>query len=77
MLASVPTPRNLDELRKVRHPAEQALAAAAYIAEREKAISEARRIRDEAVRRYRKNHSLSETAAACGVSVATVKSITR
>ena len=71
------TPRNLDELRSVRDPAERALAAKAYIAQREDAITAARRIRDDAIRVYSEAHSISETAAACGVSPATVKVVKR
>lgn len=70
-------PRSLDELRAVRDPAKQAHAAAAYIAEREEAILTARRIRDAAVRAYAVDHSLSETAQACGVSVSLVKIVKR
>lgn len=70
-------PRNLEELRAVSDPAERAIAAKAYIEAREEAISEARQIRDEAIRAYAKTHSISETAAACGVSPATVKVVRR
>lgn len=70
-------PRTLDELQAVQDPAAQALAAKLYIEQREQAIRDARRIRDAAIRRYSKDHSLTETAAACGVSVATVKVVTR
>lgn len=71
------TPRNLDELRAVKDPIARALAAAAYIAEREQAIETARRIRDDAVREVRKTLSISKTAVACGISEATVKAIKR
>jgi AraC-like DNA-binding protein len=71
------TPANLDELRRVKDPAARALAAAAYIAAREEAIREARRIRDAAIVEYAKEHSISQTAKACGVSESTVKVVTR
>jgi hypothetical protein len=71
------TPRNLQELRAIREPAARALAAKAYIEQREEAIKDARRIRDEAVLEYSETHSLSETAAACGISIGTVKVIRR
>lgn len=70
-------PRNLDEVRAVTDPVARALAAAAYIEARESAIEEARRIRDAAVREVRKTLSISKTAAACGLSPATVKAVTR
>jgi DNA invertase Pin-like site-specific DNA recombinase len=67
----------LDELRAIREPAARAVAAKAYIEQREQAIKEARQIRDDAVRAYSKTHSISETANMCGVSQATVKVIRR
>jgi AraC-like DNA-binding protein len=71
------TPRNLDELRAVKDPARRAQDAAAYIVEREKAIKAARQIRDAAIVEYAKEHSISQTAKACGVSESTVKVVTR
>jgi hypothetical protein len=71
------TPNNLQELRAVPDPATRAKAAAAYIEARETAIKEARQIRDDAIREYSEAHSLAETAAACGVSIATVKVVRR
>lgn len=71
------TPRKLDELRAVADPASRAVAAKDYIEAREQAIREARAIRDDAIRVYARNHSISETAEACGVSPATVKVIKR
>lgn len=71
------TPRNLDELRAIREPAARAVAAKAYIEQREQAIKEARQLRDDAIRAYSETHSISETAVACEVSPATVKVIRR
>lgn len=71
------TPRNLAELRDIRDSAARALAAKDYIEARQEAIREARQIRDDAVRAYAETHSISETAAACGISPATVKVIRR
>lgn len=70
-------PGTLDELRAIRDPAARALAAKAYIERREQAIRDARAIRDDAIRRYSETHSLSQTAAACGVSVTVVKQVKR
>lgn len=43
------TPPNLDALRAIPDPADRAIAAGVYIAEREEAIRVARQIRDEAI----------------------------
>lgn len=66
-------PRNLDELRAVRDPAQRALAAAAYIEQREQAIAEARSVRDDAIRALLGEHGPTKTARMCGVSVSHVK----
>ena len=71
------TLHNLGELLAIRDSAARALAAAEYIAASEQAIRGARRIRDAAILEYSKAHSITETAKACGVSVATVKVVKR
>lgn len=71
------TPRNLDELRAINDPAQRALAAAAYIVEREDAIRKAREIRDAAIKEFAEDHSIAATARACAVSVSTVKVVLR
>ena len=73
----VTAPRTLDELGAITDPAERALAAKAYIEQRQDAVRIARDIRDEAVRTYAQTHSRSQTAAACGVSVTGVKQVKR
>lgn len=70
-------PRNLDELRSVKDPVAQGLAAKAYIEAREEAIREARRIRDTAIRTYLENHGAAATARAFEVSLALVKAVRR
>lgn len=70
-------PRTLDELRSVRDPLAQALAAKSYIERAEDAARQARRVRDAAIREYLKEHGPTETAKACGVSLATVKALRR
>ena len=64
---------NLDELRKVKDPAERARAARDYITAREAAITEARKIRAGAIADLLKDHGVTEVARLCDVSVSTVK----
>jgi len=67
-------PRNLAELRKIRDPIERALAAKAYVAERQDAIRQANTVRDDAIRALLKaGNGVTATARACGVSVSHVK----
>lgn len=67
-------PRNLDELRKIRDHTERANAAAAYIAERESAIRQAREIRDTAIMRLvNSGAGIAATARECGVSISHIK----
>lgn len=70
-------PGTLDQLRAIRDPAKQAQAAKAYIENGEAKLTEARRIRDEAVRALAKSHSKAEVARIAGLSLAMVKIITR
>lgn len=67
-------PKNLAELKKIRDPAERALAAKAYVADRQEAIREANAVRDEAiVGLLTAGQGVTATARACGVSVSHVK----
>lgn len=67
-------PANLDELTAIRDPRDRALAAAAYIDQREKAIAIARGIRDGAIRGLLiKGYGPTAVARMCEVSVSQVK----
>jgi hypothetical protein len=68
-------PRNLDELRAIKDPQELIQAAHAYIEAGETKLSDARKLRDEAVRVLVKKHGLAETARRTGLSQSTVKMI--
>jgi hypothetical protein len=70
---AVTTPRTLDQIRAIKDPAEAGRAIKAYVERIDSKRSEALRFRDELIRRYLATHSISQTAAAFGVSVTTVK----
>lgn len=74
---SVPSPANLDALRAVVDPAERAQAALAYVAARQEAIAEARRIRDAAIRELVDDRGVTATAREVGLSVSQVKAVRR
>jgi len=69
--------RNLDQLREIDNDEQRATAAAEYIAAREKAIGEARQIRDTAIKNMAEKYGSTEAARRAGVSVSTVKAIRR
>ena len=73
------TPRTLDELKAVKDPTARALAAKAYLEQGEEKLSQARRVRDLAIQEVLKDRDLTaaQVAAACGVSVSTVKALKR
>jgi hypothetical protein len=70
---TVEPPRNLDELRAVKAPADRAVAARAYVEQRQEAIRQALAVRDAAIRELLENSGPSEVARLCDVSLSTVK----
>jgi hypothetical protein len=71
-------PANLAALEAINDPAEQALAASAYIAQREQAIETARKIRDRAIfALLMSDQGVTAVARATGMSVAHVRNIQR
>ena len=66
-------PRTLGDLRRISDPIARALAARAYVDQREVAISQALWIRDEAIRELCKHYGPSDVARRCKVSLSTVK----
>lgn len=69
--------RNIDQLRQIGDDEQRASAAVEYIAAREKAIAEARQIRDTAIKNMAEKYGATEAARRAGVSVSTVKAIRR
>lgn len=69
------TPRNLDELRKMRAGPRRIAAADAYIAEHDEAIKEARAIRNSDIREIADEQGSAATARLLGMPLATVKAI--
>lgn len=68
-------PPNLEALHAIKDPAKQVLAAKAYIEAREKAIDQARGIRDAAIRALLAKHGPTQVATMAQVSVSHVKSV--
>ena len=72
------TPRNLEALRSITDPAEQARAAKAYIDERAKAIDEATEYRDAAIAALLLDgHTTGQVAVLTGMSAGHVKAVRR
>jgi len=68
-------PRNLEELRAVSDGVARVRAAQAYLALGEEKLSEARKLRDDAVRALVEEHGPAEAARLTGLSVSSVKAI--
>jgi hypothetical protein len=66
-------PRNLDELRAIKDPEQLVHAATAYIKAGEQKLTDARTVRDKAIKALVKQHGLAETARRTGLSQSTVK----
>ena len=71
-LVTVP---NLQELRRMAPGIERIQAADAYIAEREQAIEEARKLRDADIRTLIELHGPAKAARLAGRSLSTIKII--
>lgn len=67
--------RTLDELRTVTNDEELIAAAAAYIAAGEAKLREARKLRNDAVRRLVVEHGPTRVARLTGMTLANVKAI--
>lgn len=71
-------PPNLDVLRHIPDPVERAVKALAYIAERKNALTEARRIRDDAIETLlHQGTDIPAIAAAVGMSIGHIKLVKR
>ena len=68
-------PRNLDELRAIPAPLDQAAAAGRYIHTGLLKLAEARTVRDDAIRAALADNGLTTVARACGVSTSHVKAV--
>jgi hypothetical protein len=70
-------PGTLSELEAIPDPTERALAATAYIAQRQEAIEAARRIRDRAILALLDTQGMTAVARAVGMSVEHVRNVKR
>lgn len=70
-----PAPRNLDELRAITRPIDQANAAGRYIATGESKLAEARALRDQAITAALAGMGPTAVARACGLSLSHVKAV--
>lgn len=75
MTAPTAAPRNLAELRTITDPGERARAATAYVAAREQAIADARKVRDAAILELCDTEGIAAAARLAGVSDTTVRGI--
>ncbi len=76
-MATTP-PRNIDALRAIIDAAEQARAAKSYVEQREEAITEAKAIRDLAIRSLLlEGHTSAAVAEMTGMSPSHVKAVRR
>lgn len=71
------TPRTLDELQAVEGDEDRALAATAYLNRVAEAQRQARDLRDHAILRLIAHYGPSEAARRAGLSLSTIKAISR
>lgn len=70
-------PRNIEALRAITDPAEQARAAKLYVEQRAEAITAANAIRDKAIRDLLKTRTTAVVAEMTGMSPSHVKAVRR
>jgi hypothetical protein len=70
-------PNNLAELRAIKDPLRLIAAADAYIDAREKAIKDARQMRDDAIGKLAVEHGIAKAARMIEKSPSTVKNLKR